>query len=494
MPFMSQPKRPGKTPSLATAMMIMLLAGILACGSSSADDHYTARFSEDLRLVEAQLCFDGPAPNRLYRHSGAAGYASPLSHQGEVITARGDERLRLPPLPDDACLEWTFDLGKATDAGGYRSAFRVDDSVLSLTNLWFWKGPWQRPLIAQIELPEGFSFSSPWPRDAENPAWYRPVRTPAGWYTRSAVGRLHTATIPLPGGAVELAILGDLDSSEVTKLTSWIKTTLDAVVPVFGYFPREHVQVVVVPIGPRSEAVPWAHVVRGGGPAVQFYVDETRPLDEFNADWTATHEFSHLLLPYVARSDRWLSEGLASYYQNVLRARDGRLSQREAWQKLHDGFGRGQRATQPETLREATQGGWENVMRIYWSGAAMMLEADMALRDLTDGQQSLDTALRLLNECCLEEGKLWSARELLDTLDGLTGTSVFSAVYEEHVDSLAFPDVEESYEALGLVEQEGQISIESQAPLVEIREQIMRGDPVDRSISATLDSAPQPLQ
>lgn len=47
---------------------------------------------------------------------------------------------------------------------------------------------------------------------------------------------------------------------------------------------------------------------------------------ELSRDWTATHELSHMLLPYVASRDRWLSESLASYYQNVLRARDGRLA------------------------------------------------------------------------------------------------------------------------------------------------------------------------
>lgn len=487
----STPHRPpGCSVLLATSLFLTAIFST----NLAADDRYTARFSEDLRLVEAELCFDGKAPTRLYRHSTAAEYATALNHEGQPLSVRGNSRLRLPALPDNACLEWTFDLGAVTDAGGYRSAFRVDDSVLSLTNLWFWKGPMQRPLITRVELPDGYSFSTPWPEDPENPGWYRPVKTPAGWYTRSAVGRFHQSTIPLSGGAVELALLGDLDKEQIEKLTTWIATTVDAVVPVFGFFPRKHVQVVVVPQGPRSEPVPWAHVVRGGGSAVQFYVDETRPLEEFNADWTATHEFSHLLLPYVARSDRWLSEGLASYYQNVLRARDGRLSQQEAWQQLHAGFGRGQRGTrqsgQNETLREATSGGWENVMRVYWSGAAMMLEADIALRELSNGTQSLDTALKQFHDCCLDEGRLWQAREVLDTLDKLTGTSVFSTVYKSYVDSVYFPDVESSFEALGIRERNGEIQLVDQARLIGIREKIMRGDRGEKLLPEVLDSAP----
>ncbi len=473
-----------------SAWLTVVIAAMAFSTTTIADDRFTARFNADLSLVEAELCFDGTPPGRLYRHSTAAQYASPLSHEGQVIASSGTERVNLPALPDNACLQWRFDLGAATEAGNSRSVLRVDDSVLALTNLWFWKGPWQRPLIARVEIPEGFNFSSPWPRDKEKPEWYRPVQTPAGWYTRSAVGRFGISDIELPGGVIELALLGDLDDQTAEKLSTWIRTNVEAVVPVLGFFPREHVQVVVVPIGPRDEPVPWAHVVRGGGSSVQLYVDETRPLDEFNADWTAAHEFSHLLLPYVSRSDRWLSEGLASYYQNVLRARDGRLSQREAWQKLVDGFERGQKATQRESLREATAGGWENVMRIYWSGAAMMLEADMRLRELSNGQQSLDTALVQLNGCCLQAGKLWSARELLDKLDELTDTSVFSTVYDENVESLTFPDVEESLDALGVIERNGQVRLLSQAPLMNIREAIMRGDPGDRSLSVIADNAP----
>ena len=37
----------------------------------------------------------------------------------------------------------------------------------------------------------------------------------------------------------------------------------------------------------------------------------------------------------------WLAEGLASYWQNLLRARTGLLTPQQAWQQLDAGFGRG---------------------------------------------------------------------------------------------------------------------------------------------------------
>ena len=124
--------------------------------------------------------------------------------------------------------------------------------------------------------------------------------------------------------------------------------------------------------------------MRGGGVAAEFFVDETRSLDSFREDWTAAHELSHMLLPFVTRNDRWLSEGLASYYQNVLRARDGRLSEEQAWQKLHSGFERGRAGSGSSSEAKASSSGWGSIMHIYWSGAAIMLMADSELRMLSD--------------------------------------------------------------------------------------------------------------
>jgi hypothetical protein len=461
-------------------MYTRLLAAILFLAfcleAWAGDDLLHARFSEDLRTVEAELCFSGAAPNRLYRHERAGAHASALLRDGEPLRVRvREDRVYLPELPNDACLSWTFNLGAAADEGGYRTAFRAGDSVLAVTSLWFWKGPWTRPLVVRVDLPEGARFSTPWPRDPADPTRYRPVQTPSGWTARSAVGPMRLRNLTVPGGELELAILGDVTDTQAAKLTRWVRRSVDAVTPVFGFFPREHTQVVVVPIGRRNEPVPWAHVVRGGGPGVQFYVDESRSLAEFDADWTATHEFSHLLLPYVTRRDRWLSEGLASYYQNVLRARDGRLDSDEAWQKLYEGFQRGRAATRRESLEAATRGGSRSTMRVYWSGAAMMLQADTALRERSGGEQSLDTALRQFHDCCLEEGRLWSASEVMTALDRLTGTDVFMTVYSQNVPSHRFPDVDSTLEQLGLEPGYTRMRTSDAAPLATVRDAIMSG-------------------
>jgi len=80
----------------------------------------------------------------------------------------------------------------------------------------------------------------------------------------------------------------------------------------------------------------------------------------------------------------------------------------------------------------------------------MLLMADVRLRQMTAGKQSLDTALAALNDCCRATDRAWSARELFDKLDEATGTGVFSEIYDQHVASRSFPDLSQTYRALGV--------------------------------------------
>jgi predicted metalloprotease with PDZ domain len=154
----------------------------------------------------------------------------------------------------------------------------------------------------------------------------------------------------------------------------------------------------------------------------------------------------------MGRSGRWLAEGIASYYQNISRARAGHMSQKEAWQKLHAGFGRGRKDSGSQTLRQANrnlgkQGGY---MRVYWTGAAIALLADVDLRRQSGGRQSLDLVLDEFAACHLPSEKMWKVEEFLATLDQIGKTDVFTRLYDRYVDNPRFPDLDNAYAYLGL--------------------------------------------
>ena len=147
----------------------------------------------------------------------------------------------------------------------------------------------------------------------------------------------------------------------------------------------------------------------------------------------------------------------------------------EAWRQLHAGFSRGRESAHGMTLAQATQNMYRfgTYMRVYWEGAAIMLMADVRLRELTAGRQSLDTALAALNECCNAPDRAWSARELFARLDELTGTGVFEEILDQHESSVRFPDLSGTYRALGLATGSDSIEFVNRDDAKHLREAIM---------------------
>ena len=114
-------------------------------------------------------------------------------------------------------------------------------------------------------------------------------------------------------------------------------------------------------------------------------------------------------------------------------------------------------------------------MRVYWSGAALMLMADMQLRETTDGRQSLDTALQSLSACCMANGITWRARELFEQLDKLTGTDILTGLYQKHIHEHSFPDMRSTWDDLGVNTRNNRVSLSDDAPLKDVRTAIMKG-------------------
>jgi predicted metalloprotease with PDZ domain len=191
---------------------------------------------------------------------------------------------------------------------------------------------------------------------------------------------------------------------------------------------------------------------RGQGNALQLVVDPTRPEKEFLDDWTAVHELSHLLHPYLGDRGSWLGEGLATYYQNVLRARAGLLTPTQAWQRLGSGFHRGQSGPYAESLEQAAadMSQSHSFLRVYWAGAAYWLTVDAELRRLSRGKQTLDTALSRFGECCLPAYREWKPEEFVAKLDAVLHVKTFTHHYREFARMKQFPDWQGSFARLGV--------------------------------------------
>lgn len=246
---------------------------------------------------------------------------------------------------------------------------------------------------------------------------------------------------------LHLRISPDIDEARARMLRQWLTETARATLTAYGRFPLQDATVRVSETDRGgSSPVPWGQTLRRRQVAVLLYVRPDAGLDELRADWTAVHELSHLFHPYLGDEGRWLAEGLASYYQNVLRARGGLLDAAEAWRRLDAGFGRGRREHSGMRL-DALSASRHGTMRVYWAGAAYWLELDLALRARGS---SLDAVLARYADCCLRGTSEVAPADFVAQLDRIAGGDAFTRTFRRYAASREFPSLAAAYARLGL--------------------------------------------
>ena len=281
------------------------------------------------------------------------------------------------------------------------------------------------------------------------------------------------------GRLLEIHVSDQFSETSRQHLVEWITTLSGALRTIYGHWPRRHWQTVISPAPANGDdPIPWAEVQRGKIDSVKFYVSPTAGSEELKRAWTGYHEFAHLLIPYQGRGDSWFTEGLASYYQNVLQARSGVIDEQAMWQKLYDGYQRGLADTRfhGRPLGEVSRGMRQEggFMRVYWSGAWYFLAADVRLRQQSRGRLSLDKALEQLNRCCADDSL--SVPDIVRKLDELNRVILFKSLYDELVVSTEIPAYEPIFASLGISVKGGKVQLQQQGPGVLIRGGIASGD------------------
>jgi hypothetical protein len=283
----------------------------------------------------------------------------------------------------------------------------------------------------------------------------------------------------LPSGGSELLLQwrGEFNTAERQKLRCWLQSAGDSAAMLYGSLPRDTVRIVLERSDRARQAVPYAEVLRDDPQGARFWVNPVFGLDDFLRDWTAVHELAHLYIPFPGDADLWLSEGLATYYQNVLRARAGVITAQQAWQNLYLGFVRGQRDTRMAGLSLAQLSPQmrqtQSYLRVYWSGAAFFLQMDSMLRQQSDNAQSLDRVIQAYATCCLHLG-IDSGGQLMAAFDRIAGGTQFVETYQQFSQSHGQPDPYTLLAQLDLAVQGGSVQ-PRKGPAEAIRTAIMAG-------------------
>lgn len=259
------------------------------------------------------------------------------------------------------------------------------------------------------------------------------------------------------------------------KLTHrWLQQVASALLTIYGELPKNNFQITIERSSNQSGPVPWGQVERGKPTNVLLVINPEFGYDRLISDWTAFHELSHLLIPYRGYGNIWLSEGLATYYQNIIQARSGLFSETKLWRKIVAGFERGKNDKRwrhinltetSDNLRESRQ-----YMRVHWSGVLFWLTADVELRK--QGKDTLDSVLKKLKDCC--EMQSMSAYSIVHKLDELSNVHLFVPLFKKFSKSHSIPEYTPILSDLGINQANisHAISLNNNAPLTDIRRQL----------------------
>ncbi|HKE46449.1 MAG TPA: hypothetical protein VKB52_00165 [Rhodanobacteraceae bacterium] len=458
---------PGRLPAV---LLLAFASG--STGAANAHNEYTLRYDAGTETMSVRLCVPRASPSLQFSADrSAASFVESLTRDGG-------------PAPERDAHGWTATDWRAGECLAYRAAFgrmvaakkggwKRFGALIADPDVWLLRadGGDDTPAEASVELPAGYTFSTPWhplPSHDGAPRYSIPP-TPRDWLAAILIGHFDEESVALPGSTVRLTIL-DANDAEKRKLEAWFPKMGRAAATAFGTLPLADVQVLIVPADEAEEAVQFGQSRRGQGQGLTLYVDAKRPAADFDHDWVAVHELSHMYHPYLDEDGSWLAEGLATYYQNVLRARAGLLTPAEAWEQIDAGFERGRRETKEQSgvaLEKA-----HGFMRVYWSGTAYWLDVDTTLRRASGNRLSIDEALKRFDACCLPDSRGWTPQAFVAKLDALLGTDVFAKRYAAYRTRLDFPDLAPLYADLGIRRDGKALRFDDDAPAADVRRAI----------------------
>lgn len=477
------------------AVVLLRVAGCAGHGAARTEPpaswRYDVRVQQDLSSVRVRMCFDGPAPAKLVAIDGEPGeWTSAFDARGRELDV-DDESIDLDGVGSSECVRWVTSFDRALRRT--RSVRAAGGDLLTTHDTWLWRPaalPSHASATVRFSLPAGVQVVTPWPEAADGAyVLERSAFTLAG---DVAFGRFDVERLEVAGGRLRLARLEGRLGVGDTELRRWVRSSAEAVSSLYGRFPADRTTVIVMPVGRGPEPIAFGRVRRGGGPSVTLLVRANADLDGLLRDWVAVHELAHLLVPLVERPDAWISEGIATYFQEILRARVGLQSPTEAWHRLDRGFSRRRGAGTGRTLADEADAMMHTGAhdRVYWDGAAFAMELDVRLRRLSGGRDSLGSALESLRGVSDRDGAPWRGETVLRMLDRATGYNLFGSLGARYAYGREPVDVDPVFGAIGLVRgPDGQLAPDGSATAARLRAGIAsdrrhaiarRGDPPAR--------------
>jgi len=265
---------------------------------------------------------------------------------------------------------------------------RVGDAILDVASAWMIRPEPAGDAVIRVHLAGGEPrrFATGLRRGPEGGFVLRARELGEASFT--AFGTFRRDRVEVPGGALDVLLLGSPLRMGDPATLGWVKAAAACVSGLYGHFPVD-ASVFIVPVKDADEVVFGRVMSLAGASVVLLFGDRASP-ERAHDDWVVVHELFHLGCPSFIGEGHWLEEGLATYYEPILRERAGWMAEADLWAHFVSNMPRGLRKDgEPAGLEDR-----DDTDSTYWGGAMFALLADVRIREATQGKQSLDDAMR----------------------------------------------------------------------------------------------------
>lgn len=266
---------------------------------------------------------------------------------------------------------------------------------------------------------------------------------------------------------IELVTLPGPLALDARARTRWITAAATAVADFWHGFPVAHAMLAVVPAAGR-ESIAHGKVVATGGASLLIQLGSEATEPQLYDDWILVHELFHLGFPSFLDEGKWLDEGLATYYEPIIRARAGWSNERAVWRELATDMPQGLGAVESLGIeREKIFAG------MYWGGAILALMADVRARESSGGKLGLEDGLRAVLEAGGNATRVWTLDQVVRIVDARLGGPVLGDLSRAHGHRGRPVDLEGLFRRLGVMRTEDGIELDDGATGAAIRRAIV---------------------
>lgn len=327
------------------------------------------------------------------------------------------------------------------------------------------------PIDLTLKLPSGVDFASGLsPVGPSNEHHFALEAHEMSVATYSIFGQFERAALEVDEYNVQLVTADGALDLPSAALQRWVAHGARAVADFYGHFPAPNTLLMLLPVPERQEVM-FGKVLPQSSPGVALLLGQHTTEPGLYRDWILIHELFHLGFPSFHDEAKWLDEGSATYFEPLIRARIGDLTELAVWTQFAHYMPQGLRAIEHEGLEQPS-----DVRAIYWGGAIACLLADVAARRRSHGALGLQDGFRAVLDAGGNASQVWSLAQVTAIIDRTLGAPILRQIIEKHAFAGSPVELPQLLAQLGVIQTpDGSITLDDHAELSAIRHAITFG-------------------